>query len=138
MQPKHILPLVLLIPLLLAACSPSQTGAGKTDKSTIKEVDDLFGDPGAGPNANIAGYAGAIKKAVEMKFLKAEAYKGKQCTIHIVLRRDGTLEKATAGSGGDTSLCNAALTAVKQAEIPPAPDEKTWQIFRNAPMDFKP
>ena len=84
------------------------------------------------------GMPGAIKKAVEMKFPKAEAYKGKQCTIHIALRRDGTLEKATAGSDGDTSLCNAALTAVKQAEIPPAPDEKTWQIFRNAPMDFKP
>jgi len=138
MRTNHVLPLILLLPIFLAACTPSQTGSEKNDKSTTKEVDDLMRDPGAGPNANIAGYAGAIKKAVEMKFPKAKAYKGKQCTIHIVLRRDGTLEKATAGSGGVTSLCNAALTAVKQAEIPPAPDEKTWQIFKNAHMDFKP
>ncbi|MBK2842772.1 protein TolA, partial [Klebsiella pneumoniae] len=27
---------------------------------------------------------------------------------------------------------------VTHAKIPPAPDENTWQIFKNAPLDFRP
>ncbi|MCQ4179384.1 protein TolA, partial [Klebsiella pneumoniae] len=40
--------------------------------------------------------------------------------------------------GGDPKLCKAAISAVTHAKIPPAPDENTWQIFKNAPLDFRP
>ena len=30
----------------------------------------------------------------------------------------------------------AALSAVTRAKIPPAPDEKTWQTFKNVPLNF--
>lgn len=111
-SPVRFLPFVLFIPLFLVACTPQQ-------KIT--------------PSA--ARYALVIKNAVQMNMYNASAYKGKVCTIHMMLRRDGTVEKATA-ENGDPELCNAALTAVKNANIPPAPDEKTWQVFRNAPLDF--
>ncbi|EPV2358576.1 cell envelope integrity TolA C-terminal domain-containing protein [Enterobacter hormaechei] len=53
----------------------------------------------------------------------------------MLLARDGLVMSATA-ENGNQELCNAALIAVKQANIPPAPDEKTWQSFRNASLDF--
>ncbi|MFY4105382.1 TonB family protein [Klebsiella pneumoniae] len=34
--------------------------------------------------------------------------------------------------GGDPKPCKAAISAVTHAKIPPAPDENTWQIFKNA------
>lgn len=138
MQLRHVLPFALLIPLFLAACTTSQTGSGKPDKSeAAKGVDDLLGDLKARPNANIASYAMKRKSAVEEKMYRPESYKGQVCTIRISLARDGSVSNATA-ENGDPELCHAALMAVKQANIPPAPDEKTWQIFKNAPMDFKP
>ncbi|HID7510794.1 TPA: cell envelope integrity protein TolA [Enterobacter hormaechei] len=115
MQPKHVLHLVLLIPLILTACTTSK----------------------AGPNANIASYAMKIKCAVEKKMYRAELYKGQVCTIRMSLARDGSVSNVTADNG-DPKLCHAALMAVKQANIPPAPDEKTWQLFKNPPLDFRP
>ncbi|MGJ4166793.1 cell envelope integrity protein TolA, partial [Klebsiella pneumoniae] len=79
----------------------------------------------------------AIKTAVEMQMFEPEAYAGKMCTVRISIQRDGTLNSAIA-EGGDPKLCKAAISAVTHAKIPPAPDENTWQIFKNAPLDFRP
>ncbi|WP_079971328.1 cell envelope integrity protein TolA [Salmonella enterica] len=136
MQPKHILPLVLLLPLFLAACTNAPHTA-PIKSETIPGVDDLFGNLQAGPNANIVSYAMKIKSAVEKEMYNPESYKGQVCTIRISLARDGLVSKATAESGNQ-ELCHAALMAVKKANIPPAPDEKTWQILKNVPLDFKP
>ncbi|EAM2342757.1 cell envelope integrity protein TolA [Salmonella enterica] len=87
--------------------------------------------------SKITSYAKDIKSAVEVKMYKAEAYAGKSCTVRISLQRDGTLNSATV-EGGDPDLCKAAAFAVTHAKIPPAPDEETWQVFKNAPMDFRP
>jgi membrane protein involved in colicin uptake len=43
-----------------------------------------------------------------------------------------------AVENGDPEFCQAALTAVIRAKIPPTPDEKTWQKLKNAPLDFAP
>jgi colicin import membrane protein len=137
MQPKHVLPLVLFIPLFLAACTTApHTGAGKSAKAeTTPVVDDLFGDLQAAPDANIASYATKIKRSIEEKIYRPDSYKGQKCTLRILLARDGLVMSATA-ENGNPELCHAALTAVKQANMPPAPDEKTWQAFRNASLDF--
>lgn len=137
MQPKNVLPLVLFIPLFLTACTAApQTRSGKPGKSeTTQVVNDVPGDLKAGPNENIASYATKIKRSIEGKIYRPESYKGQECTLRILLARDGLVMSATA-ENGNQELCNAALIAVKQANIPPAPDEKTWQSFRNASLDF--
>ncbi|MDZ5641839.1 cell envelope integrity protein TolA [Enterobacter sp. A103] len=137
MQPKHVLPLVLLIPLFLVACTTSQTGNWKSDKSATSKAGDLPGDLQAGPNADIAGYAQAIKDAIENRIYDPGMYAGTVCTVRIRIQRDGTLNNATT-EGGDPALCQATLAAIKSAKIPPAPDERTWQLFKNATLDFKP
>ncbi|MBL2103708.1 cell envelope integrity protein TolA, partial [Klebsiella pneumoniae] len=88
-------------------------------------------------SSKISSYAAAIKTAVEMQMFEPEAYAGKMCTVRISIQRDGTLNSAIA-EGGDPKLCKAAISAVTHAKIPPAPDENTWQIFKNAPLDFRP
>jgi colicin import membrane protein len=134
MQTKHVLPLVIFIPLFLAACTAApHTGTGKSETTPV--VDDLFGDLKAGPNENITSYATKIKRSIKEKIHSPDSFKGQKCTLRILLARDGLVMSATA-ENGNPELCNAALMAVKQANIPPAPDEKTWQAFRNASLDF--
>jgi len=40
--------------------------------------------------------------------------------------------------GGDPALCQAAVTAAKQARIPKPPSQEVYEVFKNAPMRFKP
>ncbi|STT51559.1 TolA protein [Klebsiella pneumoniae] len=121
----RLIPFILLAlcsPLLLTACKHSTTQPPK-----IYTLD---------KSSKISSYAAAIKTAVEMQMFEPEAYAGKMCTVRISIQRDGTLNSAIA-EGGDPKLCKAAISAVT-AKIPPAPDENTWQIFKNAPLDFRP
>ena len=130
-------PFMFFIPLFLTACTASpHTSVEKSAKAeTTQPVDDLLGDLKAGSSDNVASYAPKIKHAVEEKMYKPESYKEQKCTIRLLLGRDGLVMGATAESG-DSELCNAVMMAVKQANIPPAPDEKTWQEFRNTSLDF--
>lgn len=139
MQPKNVLPLVLFIPLLLAACTAApHTGAGKSARiETTPVVDGPQGDLQTAPNDNITSYATKIKHAIEEKMYRPESYKGQKCTVRLLLGRDGLVMSATA-ENGNPELCHAALEAIRKAEIPPPPDAKTWQVFKNIPLDFKP
>jgi colicin import membrane protein len=38
---------------------------------------------------------------------------------------------------GDERLCKAAISAITRAKIPAAPDEKTYQMLKNATIDFR-
>ena len=76
MQPKNVLPLVLFIPLFLAACTAApHTSSGKPGKSeTTQVVNDLRGALKAGPNENIASYATKLKRTIEEKIYRPEIY----------------------------------------------------------------
>ncbi|EKS6607578.1 cell envelope integrity protein TolA [Enterobacter hormaechei] len=80
-------------------------------------------------------YGEQIQQAITEQLFEADHYQGKQCTVRISLLRDGMVMNATAEKG-DPELCQAALSAVTRAKIPPAPDEKTWQTFKNVPLNF--
>lgn len=135
MQPKLVLPLALFITLFLTACTATpHTAAGKSAKAGPTPVPGNFH---AGMNADITSYATKIKTAIEKEMYSPSLYKGQVCTLRMSLARDGSVSNVTTESG-DPELCDAALMAVKQAKIPPAPDEKTWQILKNAPLDFRP
>lgn len=114
-------------------------------------VDDLFGGLTNSPNTpksqqvpvkhgtsglDISQYGGQLKAAIENK-LDASKYKDKYCTLRLDMARDGTLNSVKA-EGGDPFLCAAALNAVKIARLPKPPSDEVWQIFKNAPLDFKP
>jgi colicin import membrane protein len=40
--------------------------------------------------------------------------------------------------GGDPALCQAAIAAAKQARIPKPPSQAVYEVFKNAPMRFRP
>ncbi|MNH19790.1 cell envelope integrity inner membrane protein TolA [compost metagenome] len=40
--------------------------------------------------------------------------------------------------GGDPALCQAAIAAAKQARIPKPPSQAVYEVFKNAPLTFRP
>jgi colicin import membrane protein len=125
MSSRHIKPLLLLLPFLVAACTNGN------QKQAIP--------PGIsqGELSKIQSYAAEIQQAITAEFSDIKSWRGKTCTIRISILPDGMLMKATV-ENGDPEFCQAALTAVTRAKIPPAPDKETWQVFKNSPLDFAP
>lgn len=58
-------------------------------------------------------------------------------TLRIKLAPDGMLLDIKP-EGGDPALCQAALAAAKLAKIPKPPSQAVYEVFKNAPLDFKP
>lgn len=81
-------------------------------------------------------YAMQIRDAVSAMIYAPENYAGKSCTIRLNLARDGMVISARS-EDGDPGFCQAALSAVQHAKIPPAPSDQVYQVFKNAPLDFK-
>ena len=126
MPSQRIKPLLLLLPFLLSAC------AGDKQQPPLPE--DIWGMSQAKPDKN-ARYLLQIRQAVTEQFSGSQSYRGKSCTVRIFIQPDGMLLSA-AIEKGDPEYCQAVLSAVSRAKIPPAPDKETWQTFRNAPLDF--
>ena len=71
------------------------------------------------------------------KFYTDPSYTGKTCDLRIKLAPDGLLLDVKA-EGGDPALCQAALSAARQARYPKPPSEAVYQVFKNAPVVFQP
>lgn len=57
--------------------------------------------------------------------------------VRLTLQRDGKVQNPTVAHG-DPAFCAKIISALKEAQIPPAPDEETYQTFNNAVVDFRP
>ncbi len=106
------------------------------------EVDDSLVDLSSSKdhnkfNSELNNYAGEIKSAIENKFSDSASFSGMTCNIRVNLAPDGLLMGIIAESG-DAFLCRAALEAVSQAHIPTPPNKAVYEVFKNAPLDFKP
>ncbi|MCE9938834.1 cell envelope integrity protein TolA, partial [Serratia liquefaciens] len=129
------------------------------------DVNDLFGDLADGKNApkgggakakgdgkpagqgnakaagasgaDIDGYAGQIRTAIQNKFYDASSFVGKTCDLRIKLGPDGFLIDVKS-VGGDPALCQAAVAAANQAKIPKPPSDAVYQHFKNSTLVFKP
>ena len=123
MPSRRITPLLLLLPFLLAACA-----GGNQQKPIPPERHQA-------EFSKTQNYGEQIQQAITAQLFEADRYQGKQCTVRISLLRDGMVMNAMAEKG-DPELCQAALSAVTRAKIPPAPDEQTWQTFKNVPLNF--
>ncbi|HAU5465639.1 TPA: cell envelope integrity protein TolA, partial [Cronobacter sakazakii] len=149
-----------------AAAKKAAAAKAAAEKAAAAEgVDDLLGDLSSGKNApktgggakgsnaapagsgnsknngasgaEINGYASQIKSAIESKFYDASSYSGKTCTLRIKLAPDGLLLDIQS-EGGDPALCQAAISAARQAKIPKPPSQAVYEVFKNAPLLFKP
>ncbi|MBB1200953.1 cell envelope integrity protein TolA [Enterobacteriaceae bacterium 89] len=131
--------LMLIAILALVGCNGTQHSSAKASDG-MTQVDDLLGSLNSTPNGrddqSPSGYAGKIKHAVDMKLIEPEKWRGKECTVRVVLQRNGSITQANA-EAGDKDFCIAAVDAVKNAAIPPAPNDKVYQMFKNAVFDFK-
>ncbi len=87
--------------------------------------------------ADISNYAGQIKSAIESKFYNDPSFAGKTCTLRVKLAPDGLLLDIKS-EGGDPALCQAAIAAARLAKIPKPPSQDVYEVFKNAPLDFKP
>ena len=87
---------------------------------------------------DINQYAGEIKLAIEKNLNSTDItkYKGKTCTIRIKMAKTGEIIKAKAEQG-DIELCDIVIPAALKAKIP-APPQGAYDVFKNAPLDFKP
>ena len=110
------------------------------DNDKLAEVDALLGglrSPTVPPeHSKILVYATQIRNAIFAEMYEPDAYKGKTCSIRISLQPDGSVNSATANDG-DEKLCKAAIAAIIRAKIPAAPDNETYQKFKNAALDFR-
>ncbi|EOI6419380.1 cell envelope integrity protein TolA, partial [Yersinia enterocolitica] len=143
-----------------AAAEAKKKAAAEASAAT--DVDDLFGGlansknapksgSGAGAAAagkgggkksgasagDISGYLGQVTAAIQSKFYDADLYKGRTCNLRIKLAPDGLLIDVTQ-EGGDPALCQAAIAAAKLAKIPKPPSQDVYEVFKNAPLVFKP
>lgn len=126
MPSQRIKPLLLLLPFLLSACA--------SHKQQPPLPEDIWGMSQVEPDKNVR-YLVQIHQAVTEQFSGSQSYRGKSCTVRISIQPDGVLLSA-AIEKGDPEYCQAVLSAVSRAKIPPAPDKATWQTFRNASLDF--
>lgn len=117
-------------------------GGASVEYPSPEGVDDLLGDLSSKEdhdkfNSELNNYAGKIKSAIESKFYDTASFKGRTCNIRLNLAPDGLLMGIRA-EGGDASLCQAALAAIKVAHIPAPPNKAVYEVFKNAPLDIKP
>ena len=119
--------LICTLSLLLSACSGSASAPDSAEDAKVSaEVDKMFRD-----------YLTQVQRAIFAKIDQPVSWQGQKCSVRLTLQRDGTVHNPAVESG-DPALCAAVMSALKEAKIPPAPDEKTYQTFSHVVLDFRP
>nr|WP_142982994.1 MULTISPECIES: cell envelope integrity protein TolA [Klebsiella] len=134
--------LICTLSLLLSACSGSASAPDSTEDAKISaEADKILRDYQTGadtsPQANASRYLARIQAAIFANIDQPASWQGQTCSVRLTLQRDGTVQNPTV-ENGDPALCAQVMSALKQAKIPPAPDEKTYQTFSHPVLDFRP
>lgn len=88
-------------------------------------------------NVAITAYTARVSAAIQLKFYDAQSYLGKHCCLHIKLGSSGELLLVSAVTG-DHNLCQAAVSAVKLADIPLPPTQQLYEIFKDVELKFSP
>ncbi|ENU2134354.1 cell envelope integrity protein TolA [Salmonella enterica] len=136
--------------LLLLVNQSFSAGNSIPSDSDLSAIDDLFNSLNSVQN-NSSGlhkskfdsssirYFGVIQKTIADRAVnRFSSYKGKSCSLRIHLARDGTLNGVSI-EDGSPDLCNKALAVINEIKkFPEPPSEAIYQIFKNAPVEFKP
>lgn len=91
--------------------------------------------PPVSKSTSLTGYAAELRVAVERHMPPAETFAGKRCVLQIKMQRDGIINDVNE-QGGDPALCEAALNAIKVAEVPAPPTDEIYNAVKNARLDF--
>jgi TolA protein len=126
---KRITPYCLLGLLFTFACS---SDAHETHSSNNIPLGDSVPMKG-----NMKDYALDIKSAIQMKFFLKDDYIGKECHFRLKLSKEGVIGDILQAKGYQP-LCEAAKNAIRNAYIPPAPDNETYEVFKEFEMHFTP
>ena len=122
--------LVCTLSLLLSACSGRASAPGSAEDAKISaEVDKILRDYQTGSDTS--------PQAIFANIDQPDSWQGQKCSVRFMLQRDGTVQEPTVESG-DRPFCAQVMSALKKANIPPAPDEKTYQTFSHVVLDVKP
>ncbi|XBS68887.1 cell envelope integrity protein TolA [Acerihabitans sp. KWT182] len=88
-------------------------------------------------NNKINNYENDIRIAVQSKIYIENDFIGKECIISTTLSKQGVVGDDVK-TKGYKPLCEAAVTAIKNAAIPPVPDDEIYERFKTLTIDFKP
>ncbi len=117
----------LLSVLFTSACSATTTNLPSPLPRVVSApVDDKAYD-----------YVRDMQSAFEKKFFIERDFKGKECNIHLTMSKEGVIGDEMQAEGYKP-LCDAALKAFRSADIPPAPDNETYERFKSVTVDIKP
>lgn len=128
-----------IVALLLVGCSKDSLSAKHT--ASDDAVDNLFENYASRTKSHleptVGAYLSQVKTAVEKNFVDFNTYSGKVCTLRISMAPDGSLEDVKK-ENGDPEFCRAALAAVKKTDFPKPPSQQIYDLFKNAPLVFRP
>ncbi|MGL4860253.1 MAG: cell envelope integrity protein TolA, partial [Enterobacteriaceae bacterium] len=136
-----------------AAADAKKKAAAEAAAKQNQEVEDLLGGLASSKNAPTASgasgggqksgasgplsndYNGRLASAITSKLFNCPVYIGRTCELRIRLTPEGKLLDAKA-EGGDPALCQAAVVAAKEANIP-APPKAIAKDYENTVLAFK-
>lgn len=78
----------------------------------------------------ITEYTISLRTAVLEGFIIKPEYSGMSCTVSISLAKDGNIQSLEAKEG-DKQLCNDVINHLDNIKLPPAPNDKIYQLFNN-------
>jgi len=125
---KKIASVCLLSLLFASACSPHKSTSTKPIELKPAEVAPFVDKP--------TRYVREIQAAIQRKLFIEDDYRGKTCEINIKMSKDGKVYGVQGN--GYPALCEAAIKAIKNADIPAPYDDETYQQFKQAVLLFQP
>ncbi|CAM3886226.1 cell envelope integrity protein TolA [Serratia silvae] len=125
---KKLASVCLLSLLFASACSPHKSTSTKPIELRPKEVAPLVDKP--------TRYVREVQAAIQWKFFIEDDYRGKTCDVSIKMSKDGLVYDLQGN--GYPPLCEAAIKAIKNADIPAPYDDETYQQFKKTVLTFKP
>jgi len=114
--------IAILISCSLSACAQKSPTIKISENATFNE--------------QLNAQAQGIKQAIERNLINEPSFSGKTCTIRPQFAPDGLL-LSVKSEGGDPKLCQAALAAASKAKYPPFINDKIYNVFKNAVIDFR-
>lgn len=85
---------------------------------------------------NSQEYLSAVTGSIQAKFYDIDTYRGMSCDLALEIAADGNVNSVSA-TGGDPALCEAAIEAIKQADMP-IPSADVWKAFSHTAITIKP
>ncbi|AYM90088.1 cell envelope integrity protein TolA [Serratia fonticola] len=125
---KKLASVCLLSLLFASACSPHKSSNTKPIELRPTEVAPLVDKP--------LMYAREVRAAIQRKLFIEDDYRGKTCDINIKMSKDGKVYDLQGN--GYPPLCEAAIKAIKNADIPAPYDDETYHQFKQTVLSFQP